>query len=303
MSNVTGSAYDQTHPLRLLTKKSPWQSDPGDQTGLPGQHRLQSFQPLRLQTLEEIVTPWQRSCKAWGLIATHFPQVNFAQEDGNLPWWEVAAKLFNHVEKNGFFEVNWRVLNTAWNIWRAVDETTGRPVDPNGNYLAMFLDCMPITFYGMETEIHQFPPLELLRTFLGREPKAVTAELLITTGLYDSYKVEDWSEADRQRAWERVHRIERNPHKYPGPVRWIPNMARWACGDTGNVILDTTYKRFEDGPWYEWHTLQAIKRAWQRAHPIVLQREPFLKWASEPGRLARLTRFLMQDTKGDHYEW
>ena len=58
--------------------------------------------------------------------------------------------------------------------------------------------------------------------------------------------------ADRAGVWERLRAIEADPGRYPEPVRWLPELARYACGRTGNPILDCELDPGGQGPWFSW---------------------------------------------------
>ena len=113
------------------------------------------------------------------------------------------------------------------------------------------------------------------------------------------------SETDREAAWARLHRIEADPGRYPQPVRWLPELARYACGRTGNPILDCELDPGGQGPWFSWAAdLEQVRAAWRRAQPVLAQFRNLITW-SEAGssRLTLLATSLMEGIDYDQLEW
>ena len=78
---------------------------------------------------------------------------------------------------------------------------------------------------------------------------------------------------ERARAWEILRGVEQNPGRYPEPVRWLPELARWACRRTGNPLLDRPsaahwVEPYHDGLWLSWESepeVEQTRSAWRRA--------------------------------------
>jgi hypothetical protein len=145
--------------------------------------------------------------------------------------------------------------------------------------------------------------MELMRALLN-DPfvEEVSPDLLTAVEIYDG--LSDWTEADRETAWERLRAIEADPGRYPEPVRWLPELARWACGRTGNFILDQSFD-LNRGPWLSWQNdLEQVRTAWRRARPVIDQFHRLIDWVeADQSRLTLLTYALMEGTHYDHLEW
>lgn len=261
---------------------------------------LERLRPVKLDSLAAYLRNYERTIAGLRLIEKLFPEALAGY--GNLTgtgWWEVLAHLANLVEEAGWFEIDWGALNEAWAYWME---------DPaeQGDHLATFLRYIPARQYGFDQQsLLQFPPLELLHVLLDGSAGAVSSELLVATELYDS--LNDWTEADRQQVWDRLHRIEADPGAYPEPVRWLPELARWACRRTGNHLLDGSFDPYHDGPWLCWESeaeLEQVRSAWRRAGPVIEQFRRLMAWyEAEPGRITLLTNFLLEGKNYEELDW
>ncbi len=194
----------------------------------------------------------------------------------------------------GWFPVNWDILNLAWAGWLGFeDESDG------GDHLAEFLDCIPVEYYGFtRDELPNFPEMELCRYLF--DDFLPGARLLADVELYDI----DWRAADRAAAWERLREIEADPDPYPEPVRRLPELVRWACGRTGNIILDRAYDPPDDYRFPSWSELEQVKGAWFWARPVIDQHRRLAKWIeADKSRLALLAYALMEGDCYDELEW
>jgi hypothetical protein len=148
--------------------------------------------------------------------------------------------------------------------------------------------------------------MELLHALLAPAPEvnAISAQLLECAEIYEELD-EVWLEADRERAWELLYTVENNPAQYPEPVRWLPELARWACRRTGNVILDRQFDPHRDGPWFRWDDdLAEVQNVWQRAQPVIDVLDRVRAWAeADDNNLAALARFLMRGDSTDRLDW
>ena len=107
----------------------------------------------------------------------------------------------------------------------------------------------------------------------------------------------------RAGAWERLRAIEADPGRYPEPVRWLPELARWACRRTGNFILDQTFD-LERGPWLSWQDPEQARTAWRRARPVIEQFRRLTEWVeADESRLTLLAYALMEGNHYDELEW
>ncbi len=218
--------------------------------------------------------------------------------EADIGWWEVLGKIISLAEQQNWFAVNWQVLDEAWASWLVQDD--------GGTKLATFLNFIPVQLFGFVGEkLFECPPMELLHALLAPEDEinAVSAELLAQVGIERPLD-EIWFEADREIAWRLLHTIETYPDQYPEPVRWLPELARWACRRTGNVLLDRHFDAYRDGPWFLWEELDTVKNAWFRAQPVKQALERVWKWVNDdPAHITALARFLMDGGSTDQLNW
>src|SRR5512137_2760662 len=272
MSGPDPHTVDPRAPGLLMLK--PW--------ALPARLRPATLQAAAVRRTQS----YHRLARALRLVETHFPGQTAAYHDlaGVAGWWVVLAGLLNRVEAEDWFEVNWPALNQAWNYLQAKSQSD------HGDRLATYLDYMPVRLYGFgpARSIHDFPPLELLRVLLHQDPEAVRTDLEAVIKL----DLDHWTVEDRAAAWDRLYAIDTDPGRYPEPARWLPELARWACGATGNVILDQPFDPQRQGPWYAWDLATSFQIAWRRARPVIRQSERLLAWSQDTTNLITLTRFL-----------
>jgi hypothetical protein len=181
------------------------------------------------------------------------------------------------------------------------------PEEEQGDHLAVFLHYLPVTLYGFtdgET-LFEFPPMELLHALLANcEIHAVSSQLLIESEIYDN--LEQWDEQNRTSAWQRLEQIEADPGRYPEPVRWLPELARWACHRTGNFMLDQQFDPYHNGPWLTWreNDLLQVQTAWRRAKPVIEVFHRLMQWyEADSANLLKLADFLMQGGNCEQLDW
>lgn len=264
---------------------------------------LYRLRPVKLAAIGGQLLNYSRTIDGLRLIESHFPQaldVPMYRDLYDVGWWKVLAHLVNLVGQGDWFEVDWTILNKGWEVW-----TRGGEKSDGGEQLAALFHYIPVKLYGFtDTNIALFPPMELLRALLKQPPHLVpvSSKLLIETELYDTLKY--WSEGDRDALWQNMYRIEGNPLNYPVQLRWLPELARWVCGTTGNVILDRTYADYERYGWFHWDTdLETIKSHWLRAKPVIDQFHKLVEWCKEQKNLITFAHFLMEGGDYDQLNW
>jgi len=262
---------------------------------------LERLRPVKLEALTHQLRGYERLNLALRLIQQHFPAALADYADlSSTGWWEVLAHLANLVEEQSWFEVNWPVLNEAWAYWMQ------DPDEEQGDHLAVFLHYIPVTLYGFTDDetLFEFPPMELLHTLLADcDIGAVSSQLLIDAEIYDN--LDSWRQQDREAIWQLLHGIEADPGRYPEPVRWLPELARWACHRTGNVMLDRHVDPYQAGPWFSWHhDLDEIRHAWRRAQPVIQVFQRLMNWYEhDSSNLAKLANFMMNGGNTDELDW
>jgi len=260
---------------------------------------LERLRPVRLAAFGRRLGEYDRLRQGLGLLAGHFPEAYQAEANlAEVGWWQPLGRLIGQAEAAGWFEPAWPRLNRAFGQLRR---------DGDGRELALYLTYIPVQLYGLShTQLDEArPALELMHLLLSEcEPQAISERLLTGAGLFDDSLgwdlAEIWGQAERRRAWGWLEAIEADPGLYPGPARWLPELARWACHRTGNLLLDQVFGP-EQGPWFGWaHHLDFIKSGWQRARPVLEAGRRLEAWCErEADHLALLAEILME---GIHYE-
>ncbi|MCQ3972392.1 MAG: hypothetical protein DPW09_02975 [Anaerolineae bacterium] len=296
----------QTGPLapsapRLLTDDRPDQAAmQPPQAQLRPWAALPRLRPVKVETLTTQLGNYERTITGLRLVEQHFPEALADYGDlAQTGWWELLAHLNNLVEEAGWWEVNWTALNEAWAWWMEESKE-------NGDRLAIFLTYIPVRHYGLNQDtVLKFPPMELLYVLLDGSAGVASSDLLIAIELYDG--IDQWDQADRDAAWARLHAIEADPGLYPEAVRWLPELARWACHRTGNPLLDRDFDPYHDGPWFRWAAeaeVEQTRSAWRRARPVIEQFRRLMEWyEADTSRLTVLANFLMEGMNHEQLDW
>lgn len=272
---------------------------------------LRRLRPVKVSTLAGRLREWRRSIAGLDLLRQHFPDTLRAYDALTEPkWWEILAHLLNGVEESDGFEVDWNLLNQAWAWWMEGDEEGEAD---QGNALAAFLVYLPLKLYGFSQSdlLHSTLPVQLLHALLSPQVQAVGTSLLLALEIYDQHFEEVWGAAERARAWEILGAVEQDPGRYPEPVRWLPELARWVGHTTHNPILDLAAgANHPDTPdaWppsrFTWaNDLAEVQSAWRRARPVIYQLERLERWVEDDAsRLSLLYTFFSEGTY-DQLDW
>ncbi|MCP4992896.1 MAG: hypothetical protein GY934_03785 [Gammaproteobacteria bacterium] len=275
--------------------------------------RLQSYQRLVLalnllrRLFPETFASEQRYLSSFSVL--HQPPTSKAEDMTamghgllGVSWWEVLTRIIFQVQTEEWFEVNWPVLNDAFARWVA------DPAQNNGDHLAVYLHFLPIMLYGFTEKpevLFEYPPAELLHALLSDcEVRQVSARTLEHAGLYHSF--EDWTEADKEGVWALLDTIDSDPGLWPEAVRNLPEIARWACHKSGNIVLDRCFAPHDKGTvWLQWGDhLAAVKMATRRARPVMKAFHRLMDWyQAEPTRLSKLANFLIKGDDCNELNW
>jgi hypothetical protein len=270
-------------------------------------HRLR---PIRTAALAGHLREYSRTVSAVRLLAQHVPAALAAYPDlsGRPLWWDLLADLINSAEELDWFEADWELLNLAWAGWMEGAEAGD---ESDGNKMAAFLRHIPVKLYGLTPgAVLASPPIELFHALLSDQVQAVSAELLIALEIYDTHFEDVWSAPERTQAWQRLQAIEADPGRFPEPVRWLPELARWACHTTGNPLLDLALppQLHLDSDWppvpFTWDDLETVRVAWRRAKPVIAQLERLETWLkNDESRFIRLFEFFKEGKYDDEFNW
>ena len=288
--DLAREGHQATGELKKLAQLRPWAP----------LHRLW---PVRLAAVNTQLQNCKRAVMGLHLVERYFPEsLNQYADLTRTHWWDILVDLTNLAENADWFKIDWDMLNEAWAAW--LEQS-----DENGDHLATFLNYIPVRLYGFNHEpatiqlfhgepglyIEFFPPMELLYVLLDPTAAEISSGLLVVAEMFEV--LDSWDELDREAAWERLHAIEANPEAYPEWARWLPALAKWACGRTENPILKwsfTTYYQ-DKGPRLAWDTDVAKARsAWQEAQPVIKQLDWLMAWCQESEEnLVSLAEFLV----------
>ncbi len=221
----------------------------------------------------------------------------------SVGWWQVLGSLANLVDEYEWLEIDWEVLNEAWAHWQGAEQGEAT----HGSHLAVYLDYIPVKMYGFDCNgpMYEFPPIELFHALFSTKctVQTVSADLLINIEVYDEFD-NVWTPGDQQQAWQLLDEIESDPGQYSEPVRWLPELVRWACHQTGNPMLDKSFDPYRDGPWYPWDDIDEVRYAWQRAQNVIKAFHRLMEWyEADNSRLALLVYFLMEGGGADGLDW
>ncbi len=261
---------------------------------------LERLRPLKLAVVARILHEYDRYKLGHRLVESLFP--GRMQNWAGTHWWEVLHYLACLIEEFEWFPVNYDALNDAYQLWMETYDEDG-----SDDYLAAYLHCIPVQLYGFSAEDFYDPPenrvYELFWVLLKPEVIPATSDVLIEAELYDL--LEEWTERDRAAVWQRLEAIEADPGYYPEPLRALPAVARWVCGRTGNILLDHSFRPYQDGPWFKWdEDLERVREAWRRARPTLDYGHRLEQWYQhDPGNLSKLADFLMEGTNYDEFDW
>ncbi len=263
---------------------------------------LQRLRPAKIAAIVNMLDDCSYLCRALKLAKLHFPleyeNYNDLLAGDGIYWPDVLLNLIYLAKEGDYFEVDQLMVDGAWDTFLSEGDKSG---------LVRFLNELPITLFGFSGQnIFKYPPFELMRflfLYVDENLGVVSPTLLNALALMpDRLLEQEWDDEDRLSAWKCLSlTIEAGPDHYPEPVRWLPQLVRWACGRTNNPILDLTWEPTE----FIWDNLPEIRTAWQQAKPVIEQGNRLMKWYEQDKlqNLAYLAYFLMEATHCDYLNW
>ncbi len=263
-------------------------------------HRLR---PAKIAAVVNVLDDCHYLCRALKLVKLHFPLEYKNYNDLSVIYWpDVLLNLIYLANEDDYFEVDQLMVDGAWDTFLSEGDKSGP---------ARFLNELPITLFGFSGQnIFKYPPFELMRflfLYVDENLGVVSPTLLNALALMpDRLQEQEWDDDDRDFARRNMtYTIEAGPDHYPEPVRWLPQLVRWACGRSNNPILDRTWHPAEWANEFTWDNLPKIRTAWQQAKPVVAQRNRLMKWYEQDKlqNLAYLAYFLMEATHCDYLNW
>lgn len=262
---------------------------------------LRRTRPVSFRGIISLLHHYDRTITALTLLETHFPnevaRCSSPTMINRLGWWGIMAHLLNRVAEADWFDIDWELLDLCWAYWLK------KRMEDRGRRLAAFLSYIPIKLYGFDqNKLLMFPPMHLMHVLLDENAPVASADILAKAEIYDG--LESWTNHDRAAAWALLRAIEENPGDFNPSVKWLPELARWACHTTRNIILDHRFNQRE-GPWFSWdNDLVVLKSSWTRAKPVIGQFNKLMGWyEADTSRLSLLASFLMEGGSCDELDW
>jgi hypothetical protein len=232
---------------------------------------LWRLRPLRLAALARWLQDHGRRERALQLVREFFPAELDHLQAPDLDWIDILTAFLALVEQAGWFGYDRDSVELAWQAFMEDPEL-------NEEAMAVFLVQVPVELYGLsgpELLADRYLPLSLLKHLLDETtPFTASAVRLLHRKLnLEKSVVTDWSDAARQAAWQRLADIEARPERYPEPVRRLPALAHWACGNTGNRLLDRSGSCLTEADFFTWQDVPALRRDWLAAEPLLQLRD------------------------------
>lgn len=207
--------------------------------------------------------PWRRFERALSLAGHYFgpegyeAMRSYASDWREHDWLGGLRVLCSLVDEAGWWELPWETLDYFWEVANNApgEDEVDYPYDlPDGlAEMADYLDGLPVRFYGWDgsdssfvEDIGRYPPMRLL-SILCAGPESME----YPRNEYEAYKrsYQVVLPSSRRRAGKEPGDIQRDIYQaltayetlpQPEPLCWLPELARYTCGLTGNPLLDET---------------------------------------------------------------
>lgn len=272
LSTQTGTLTRPTH--RLLDASPPYR------TLIRPAAQLWRLRPVRLGRVTRDLRNLERTAKALKLIQTYFPEEFSGYYQTCRPltnWYGLLADITGMLTEADWFEVDVDTLDYFHEIYmnEDFDEREEDEESILGD-MARYLDYLPVKVYNWGLEgwhnqvAEEYPQLCLIRGLTDPSFEKSISGLLIEYELYDNLEGVD--------IWAGLEAI--SPETHEEPLCWLPEVARFCCRQTGNLLLDSDTEDWEY--WiFRWEELEEVKRLSQEARPIWEHIRKFLLWAND----------------------
>jgi hypothetical protein len=268
--------------------------------------QLHRLRPVRLGVIANGLRNYERQARLLQLIGTHFPeelQYHRAGED----WYGTLSDFLRCVSAADWFEVDWAHLDYLNETVMNDEYDRDNPdLGPNGlGEMADYITFIPVRFYNFTEEqwandvAENFQSLCLIRGLTNSDYMDISS-LLIEYEIYDNF--------DQVDVWANIDAI--TPQTHPEPLCWLPDVARFCCRKTGNMLLDTALagpfddSEYEhDGKEFLWSTdIETVKLLYQEAAPVWERVEKFLKWADDQAAMEEIAWAMLGSELGGSVE-
>lgn len=264
---------------------------------------VRRLRPVRLGVAAQELEELRRTAAAYGLIERFFPDAPL--EPGG-EWYDVLRDFLRLVEAADWFPIDWGWLDDLFMMAQqtGIEEEDG--TEPDGlRMMAEYIEGVPVDYRGLWAEeedpedvFYTYPEMVLIAGLLGHieyddQLVALVGDDIDGNGLHPATNLALFAE----RAAEA-----------PEPLCWLPEMARFGGGKTGNKLLDTRLshiERYEAMDLWSWGSerdLAHLRKLWQEAKPLWEKIEKFNEWGQSPDNQARIARILLgcEDTNDDN---
>lgn len=254
---------------------------------------LLRLRPVKLKAVNTVIWPNPYRVDLLLLFRQLYPQVMY----DNLPvddWTDLLRYFLLVVEEDRGIKMDWPALDDLYQ-W-AQEEEEDEDWEPSGlAYLGLCRRIIPVDCFGFYSEgfsgrdIHDYPALHLLNGLLEYRGWALPdgPEWKFLRDL------RGWEEADKAAAREHLERLDTG--NLPEPLNWLPEMARYAIGETDNELLDQPagFEKWDEG-WFKWGELDRVCELWAETQVFIQRSDFFNEWAcADVQRLKQITELVI----------
>lgn len=274
---------------------------------------ISRFQPIKLSMVAHAISTEWRRIAVLRLCHTYFPE---AVRDiiPIIGWIDALRYFLAHIDQAGWFEPDWRSLNQLIQFaYEDYPESEEEEQDPDWEPdafgpLADAFSNIPVEAFGLydalsgPVDMASWPPLLLLnclcypdgfnleKNFPDLAKRSEAKELrTIKVGLPSEIgQLKQIRKNIQETNYRRTQALDLTRLEYP--INLLPEITRYACGKTGNPLMDNS-SNFENWSgfgedWYSWDTdLDQLKGDWQMAQAMLGRIEAFLMWADSENEL------------------
>lgn len=255
---------------------------------------LARLRPVRLAALYRELRDAAWLAKALELLQAHFP-ANVPDDVSGLSWAGTLRGFLILVEET-LFPIDWAHLDCLWKYWMSVDGEEGEEPETE---LAAYLEYIPVKLFNygegalMNWVAEEHPWFVVLAGLLS-DRVHVSSEFLIDLEIYG-----ELDGVTRAELLERLFHTD-TFEKYPEPLCWLPELARMACCQTGNPLLDGWREgyelAFDDWEPFRWDAdVEHVARLWREAEPVIEHWAAFDDWVNgeHPWRLQKAVYLIL----------
>lgn len=254
---------------------------------------VRRLRPVRLGWAAQELEEHRRTAAAYGLIERFFPD----KLEPVGEWYEVLREFLRMVEAADWFPIDWPWLDDLWMMAEqtGIDEEDGH--EPDGmRTMAEYCRFIPVAYYGLWSEeedaeevYYTHPVMALIAGLLGHidyddQLVDLVGADIDGNGLHPATNLALFTERAAAQ---------------PEPLCWLPEVAPFAIGKTGNQLLDSRlshierYEAMDMWIWGSERDLAHLRRLWQEAKPLWEKIEKFNDWGQEKANQRLVAQILL----------